>query len=64
MSAAKQHATIQSTNTTTPQATCIQMTVKRSTNMTVCVLTLKKLHGPDTNHNSIQPLISTHLIYT
>jgi len=63
MSAARQHATIQSTNITTSQATCLQTTVKRPTKMTVCVLTLKKIHGPHTNHNSNQPLISTNLIY-
>jgi hypothetical protein len=63
MSAAKQHANFQSTNITTPQATCIQMTAKRPNKTTVCVLTLKKLHGPDTNQTSIKPLIYTYFIY-
>jgi hypothetical protein len=46
MSAAKQHVTIPSTNVTTQQAACLQMTAKRPNKTTVCVLTLEKLHGP------------------
>ena len=43
MSAAKQHVNIPSTNVTTQQATCLQMTAKRPNKTTVCVLTLKKI---------------------
>jgi hypothetical protein len=66
VSIAKEYRTADLPNITTPQATCLQVTVKRPKRTTMCVSTDKKLYGPDTNQTSIQPLISykSHLYIT